>query len=117
MSSSSIAQRYAVVAIATLAAGLAVNHAGAAEPTEVPTVVVRYADLDLSRPKDAQRLYYRLYAAAQKVCRASGLGGGGGMEDLARLRQFHACVDRALANAVTDVDSARVTAIQQAVRR
>src|SRR5579859_6296969 len=56
MNSSSIAKRYAVVAIATLAAGLAVNHAGAAEPTQVPTTVVRYADLDLSRPKDAQRL-------------------------------------------------------------
>jgi UrcA family protein len=117
MNSSSIARRYAVVAIATLAAGLAVNHAGAAEPTQAPTVVVRYADLDLSRPKDAQRLYYRLYAAAQKVCRASGLGSGGGMEDLARLRQFHDCLDRALTNAVTDVNSSQVTAIQQAERR
>jgi UrcA family protein len=107
-----------VVALATLAAGLAVNHAGATEPTEgASSVVVHFADLDLSRPNDAQKLYDRLQAAARKVCRGSGLGDGGGMEDLARLRLFHNCVDRALANAVSDVDSARVTAIQQGVKR
>jgi UrcA family protein len=114
MNSSSIAKRYAVVALATLAASLAMDHAGATEPNQEPrSVVVRFADLDLSRPKDAQALYDRLHAAARLVCEDA----GNGLEDLAHLRQYKDCIDRALANAVTDVGSAKLTAIRQAVNR
>ena len=108
---SSIAKRCALVAIAALAGGLAVSHAGAAEPTLVArSVVVRFTDLDLSQPRDAQTLYNRLHAAARQVCNDE----GGGMQDLERLRQYKDCVDRAMANAVTDVGSTRVTAIREA---
>ena len=112
---STIAKRFAHLAIATtLVAGLTVNHAWAAEPNQVArSVVVHYADLDLSRPKDAHVLYDRLHAAARLVCR----DGGYGMPDLARLREYHDCIDRAMANAVTDVGSATVTAIRDAAIR
>jgi UrcA family protein len=111
---SNIAKRCALVAIATVAAGLTVSHAGATEPNQVArSVVVRFADLDLTRSQDAQTLYNRLHAAARLVCEY----GGSGMEDLAHLRMFHDCVERAMANAVTDVGSARVTAIRQAGTR
>jgi len=112
---STIAKHCAHLAIATtLAAGLAANHAWAAEPTQVATsVVVHYADLDLSRPKDARVLYDRLHAAARLVCRESVVV----LEDLEHLRQYHDCIDRALANAVTDVGAATVTAVREAATR
>ena len=111
---SNIAKRWALIAVSALAAGLAVNHAGAAEPTQIArSVVVHFADLDLSRPKDAQTLYDRLHRAARSVC----ADGGGGMEDLAKLREYRDCVDRALTNAVTDVGSTKVAALRQAARR
>jgi UrcA family protein len=111
---SNIAKRCALVAITTLAAGLMVSHAGAAEPNTVArSVTVHYADLDLSRPRDAQTLYNRLHSAARLVCQDSAFG----MQDLARLREYHDCIDRAMANAVTDVGSAKVIAIRQAATR
>jgi UrcA family protein len=107
----SIAKRCAHIAIATVATGLAVNHAWAAGSGDEPqSVVVRYADLDLSRPTDARTLYDRIHAAARQVCQD-----GGGMQDLARLRAYRRCVDQAMANAVANVSSARVTEIHEAV--
>jgi UrcA family protein len=112
---STIAKRLAHLAIATtLVAGLTVNHASAAAPTQVATsVVVRYADLDLSRPKDARILYDRLHAAARLVCRDSAVV----LDDLEHLRKYHDCIDRAMANAVTNVGAATVTAIREAQTR
>ena len=112
---STIAKRCAHLAIATtLVAGLTVNHAWAAAPTEVATsVVVHFADLDLSRPKDARVLYDRLHVAARLACRESAVV----LEDLEHLRRYHDCIDRALANAVTDVGAATVTAIREAATR
>ena len=47
---SNIAKRCALVAMATVAAGLIASHAGATEPNQVArSVVVHFADLDLSR--------------------------------------------------------------------
>ena len=111
---SNIAKRCGLIAIATLAGGLMVNHAGAAEPNQVATsAVVRYGDLDLSQQKDARTLYERLQRAARLVCQ----DGNYPNSDLKRLEEFHDCVQQAMANAVTDVGSAKVTAIRQAAMR
>ena len=105
---SSIAKRCAHIAIATLAAGLAVNHAWAAGPNEVArSVVVRYADLDLSSPKDAHTLFDRLHRAARSVCTNIGVQDG----DLAALSQYYRCVRQAMANAVANVSSERLTEV------
>ena len=45
--------------------------AGAARADDRPSMAVRTSDLDLSSPKDVQRLYDRVYEAATVVC-----GGG-----------------------------------------
>jgi UrcA family protein len=106
MNSSSIAQRCAHIAIATLAASLAVNHAWAADPNEVArSVVVHYADLDLSHPKDVHTLYYRLHAAARWACTNIGVQ----EDDLASLSEYHRCIKQAMANAVANVGSQGLT--------
>ena len=104
---SSIAKRCAHIAIATLlAAGLTVNHAWAAAPSGAArSVVVRYADLDLSRPKDVNILYHRLKAAAWSVCNNLSVWN----DDLAAFSKYHRCVHRAMENSVASVSSQRLT--------
>jgi len=106
---STIAKHFAHLAIATtLVAGLTVSHAWAAAPTQVArSVVVRYTDLDLSRPKDARTLYDRLHAAARSVCTNIGVQ----QDDLALLSEYQRCVRDAMANAVANISSARLTEI------
>jgi UrcA family protein len=105
---SSIAKRCAHIAIATLATGLAVNHAWAAAPYQVArSAVVRYTDLDLSRQKDARTLYDRLHAAARSVCTNIGVRNN----DLQQLSEYHRCVQQAMANAVASVSSEPLTEI------
>jgi UrcA family protein len=99
-------KRCAHIAVATLAAGLAVSHAWGASPwQEARSVVVRYTDLDLSRPRDARVLYDRIHAAARLVCRNV----GDETADLARLSEYRRCVHQAVANAVANVSSTEVT--------
>lgn len=106
---SNIAKRCALIGIATLAAGLAVNQASAADSDDAPrSVVVRYSDLNLSRPQDARTLYSRIQTAARVAC------GDIPSSDLARFGQFHSCVDRAVTNAVAAVSVQQVTEIHEA---
>lgn len=103
------AKHCALLATATLAAGLTVNHASAAEAFEEPAnVVVRYADLNLSQPRDARELYERIQRAAREACddhRSESLDG---------LATFHKCVNQAVNNAVASVSSKQLTEIHQA---
>ncbi|MDB6012896.1 MAG: hypothetical protein JWL65_5146 [Gammaproteobacteria bacterium] len=104
-----IAKHCALLATATLATGLTVNHAWAASDYEEPrNVVVRYSDLNLSQPRDASTLYNRIQRAAREACENDEA------ESLARLQQFHKCVDRAVTNAVAKVSSQQLTEIYEA---
>jgi len=104
---SNIAKRCVQIASAALAAGLTLNHAWA-DPTEAArSVVVRYSDLDLSRPKDVHTLYDRLHAAARSVCTTSGVED----DNLAALSEYHRCVQNAMTNAVANVGSERLAQI------
>ena len=55
---STIGKRCALICVATVAAGLAVNQASAAASDDeaVKSVVVRFSDLNLAQPQDAQTL-------------------------------------------------------------
>jgi UrcA family protein len=55
----------------TAAIAAALLAAGAAHAESPPSKQVKATDLDLSQPKDVQRLYDRVYEAATEVC-----GGG-----------------------------------------
>lgn len=104
-----IAKHCALLATATLATGLTVDHASAASEYEEPrNVVVRYSDLNLSQPQDASTLYSRIQRAAREACE------NGEAASLARLQQFHRCVDQAVTNAVAAISSQRLTEIHEA---
>jgi UrcA family protein len=103
------AKRQVVFGIAALAAGLTASLASAATiDDEIKTVVVRYSDLDLSQPSDAQRLYVRIKNAARVAC------GDVGPEQLERRASFEACMSQAITDAVQHVGAVRVTELHQA---
>ena len=105
----STARRHALMGIPTLAAVATVNLAAATPEAHEPrSIVVHYADLDLSRPGDARRLYGRIKRAARNVCYNSP------SSDLKRLREYEACLGQAVTAAVEKVQSEQVSAIRRA---
>jgi len=101
-----IARKTAFIAMAVLAAALTANPASAATVTDRSRqTVVRYSDLDLSRPEDARRLYGRIRGAAREVCESLRA------TDLQRAQIYKQCMHKAVADAVAQVQSAQVTAI------
>ena len=106
---STIAKRCALICVATIAAGLAVNQASAASSDDAPrSVVVRYSDLDLAKPQDARTLYARIQTAARVAC------GDVETADLARFARFHNCINDAVTKAVSTVNMQQVTEIHEA---
>jgi UrcA family protein len=77
----------------------AVNAAQAPADGAAPSVVVKFGDLDLSRPEQAAMLYSRLRHAARAVCPAPEQ-----VRDLHRLEIARGCYNAALARAVHSVD-------------
>jgi UrcA family protein len=72
----------------------------------LPAKRVSFADLDISKPADAKILYGRIVAAAHEVCTLSGY------KDLRAMQRVNGCVDRAINNAVKDVDSPALSALR-----
>ncbi len=105
----STAKRHALIGIATLVAVATVNLAAATPEADEPqSSVVHYADLDLSRPRDARRLYGRIKRAARMVC------DNHPSSDLKRLNEFERCLVHATDEAVEKVQSEQLTAIHRA---
>jgi UrcA family protein len=72
----------------------------------VPSVSVKYGDLNIGSPAGAQMLLKRIEAAANTAC--------GGAPDIRQLNQwtsFEACRRSAVARAVVAVDSPMLTAV------
>ena len=74
----------------------------------VPQEVVRFADLDLTRPAGAQELYRRIQHAARDVCEATGTG------PYSIALRYRDCTNQAIARAVTEVDAPLLTARYEA---
>jgi UrcA family protein len=90
------------------ALALGFQSAYAAPPQNVPSVVVHFADLDLSRSEGARVLYQRLKGAAETVCAPLE------NRDLARHMKFKACVQSAISTAVAKVDQPTLAAYYEA---
>jgi UrcA family protein len=90
------------------ALALGFQSAHAAPPQDVPSVVVHFADLDLSRSEGATMLYQRLKGAAETVCAPLD------DRDLARHKHFMACVQSAISSAVAKVDQPALAAYYEA---
>jgi UrcA family protein len=88
------ASAFAILALAAVAGSA--GSAAAAQEREVETIVVRFADLDLTRPSGMARLDTRLRHAARTVCDSRA-------RDVKSLRQDAECRDRAFADARTEV--------------
>jgi UrcA family protein len=76
----------------------------AAVPEDVRREVVRFADLDLTRPAGAQALYGRIQRAAHEVCASNGPGG-----------YDRSCADQAIARAVATVGAPLLRAHYEAL--
>ena len=72
----------------------------------VPSVSVKYGDLNLGSPAGAQVLLKRIEAAANTAC-----GGAPDIRELSQLASFEACRRSAVARAVVAVDSPMLTAM------
>jgi UrcA family protein len=72
----------------------------------VPSVTVKYGDLNIGSPAGAQVLLKRIDAAANTAC-----GGAPDIRQLNQLASFEACRKSALARAVAAVDSPMLTAM------
>ncbi len=76
-----------------------------ADSNDAPTMLVKFADLDLSHVEGATRLYGRIRLAAEDVC-APSEGPG-----LAGHVQKQSCIDRAISDAVAKVGNPVLTAL------
>jgi UrcA family protein len=98
----------AAAVLGTLAAGFA--GVSAADNSEVRSETVHYADLNLSSPQGAAVLYRRIKWAARDVC--------GWNDDVLEMQaDARACLDKAIADAVTRVGRLELTAIYNANHR
>lgn len=95
------------VCVATGAyAALSVPAVAAEEPTLQRRV--SYEDLNLNQAEDAQRLYTRLRNAAKTACRIEPAAGA------AAAREMRACTQRALADAIAQIDHPALTELHLA---
>jgi UrcA family protein len=76
----------------------------AAPAGDVPSITVKFADLNLSTEEGTNRLYSRITTAARAVCER------GDARDLSAFAASRACESAAIARAVSDVHNPRLAA-------
>jgi UrcA family protein len=81
---------------------VAPNGLAAESSADVPQKIVKFGDLDLTRPAGAQELYRRITRAAADVCETA--SGGSAVAIADRL-----CANQAIARAVATIHSALLT--------
>jgi UrcA family protein len=86
--------------------GALCTHSSSAEAEDAPSRVVRFADLDITKPAGAKVLYGRIRVAAHTVCEQSAGG------DPILRPAVHACIDKAIDEAVRKVDAPALTALR-----
>jgi UrcA family protein len=106
-SSRSLRAGLAMIAGCVVAAAAGVADA-ATPPADVPSMIVRYADLDLTTEQGAHTLYRRIQSAAQYVCPSADI------RDLERSAISRSCQEQAVARAVQAVSSPRLAAVYAA---
>ncbi len=98
--------RAGVATIATCIVAAAASVAGAATaPDGVPSVTVRFADLDITTEQGAHTLYRRIQSAARVVCPSADA------RELERSAASRSCQEQAIARAVQSVSSPRLAAV------
>ena len=85
--------------------GSILSVAKAAPPSDIPTAVVKFGDLDTTHPAGKKELYRRLNRAAHAVC--SPLEGASGSALVNP--QYRACLDQAVSGAVAQINRLEFT--------
>jgi UrcA family protein len=92
-------------AAACLAVGGVASSAHAQAIDSLPSVTVRYDDLNLASERGSQELYSRIVFAAREVCAAPDI------RDLAGMAAAKVCREQAIAKAVNEVRSPKLAAL------
>ena len=96
-----------LVATALVLSGSIFSIAKAAPPSDAPTVVVKFGDLDATGPAGKEELYRRLTRAARAVCRSLHSSESGVKLEL--IPRYKACIDHAVAGAVARINRPEFT--------
>jgi UrcA family protein len=96
-----VMKTFTLISIALVLCGSILSVAKAARPSDIPTAVVKFGDLDTMHPAGKKELYRRLSRATREVC--SSLEGTSGSR-LFPAPQYEACIDRALSGAVAQIN-------------
>jgi UrcA family protein len=88
--------------------GSALSVPANADTSDIPSVTVKFADLDISRPAGATKLYGRIQGAAKLVCTAYD------RSNFMAQANFKACVSDAIGRAVAKVESPTLNMVYRA---
>jgi UrcA family protein len=89
----------ALITAALVLSGSILSAAKAAPPSDVATAVVKFGDLDTTRPAGKEELYRRFARAARSTCRSLDPSDAS-TKWLASRAQYEACINQALEGAV-----------------
>jgi len=104
---SMLSKRGALTGLAVLV-GFASGGAFAQQPDElpVPSITIKYSDLNLAVPSAVEVLYHRVESAAKQVCNH-----GQNPRELARHAAAERCVDHAMSTAIEKIDVPQLNAL------
>ena len=101
--------RLIVAAIIATAVGVPASFAqGALRDSDVPSVTVKYSDLNLATPTGSRTLYHRLVVAARRVCPAVGHPA-----ELRQNREAQYCISATVQNAVKQVKNPQLAQVAE----
>jgi UrcA family protein len=92
----------------TVSLGSAFSVPAGAATGDIPSVTVKFGDLDISRPAGAMKLYGRIQEAANRVCSAYD------RSNFAVQANFKACVSDAMSRAIAKVGSPALNMVYRA---
>jgi UrcA family protein len=93
--------------IALIGGALLGSQVFAAEPTDPPSITVKYGDLNLQTPAGVEALYKRIHIAATQVCDS------GGDRNLSILTYDRKCAAASETQAIEKVHNAALSAFYQ----
>jgi UrcA family protein len=98
-----VMKTFTLITTALFLSGSILTVVEAASPSEVlATAVVKFGDLDATRPAAMEELYQRLTRAAHSVCRSWDPSGSVAQSQLTPL--YKACIEQAVSDAVSQIN-------------
>jgi len=98
---------FTLITTALVLGGSILSLANAAPPSDVPTAVVKFGDLDATRPAGKEELYRRLTRAARSVCSSLDPSDSAAKRDVEPL--YKACIDQAVSRSVAQINRPEFT--------